>query len=175
TATSSTVTVQVTDALNRTAQQSITVTVAVPSLNITSASVPQAQVGSPFSYQLSAAGGKPPYTWAVTGGALPGGLSLAASTGILSGTPTVSGSFSFTVTMTDAQPASASKLLSMTVVLLPLSITSVSLPQAQVGAPYSYQLSATGGKSPYTWAVTGGVLPGGLSLAASTGMISGTP
>lgn len=173
--TSSTVTIQVTDALNRTAQQSITVTTSLPGLSITSAAVPQAQVGSQFSYQLSATGGKPPYMWSVTGGALPGGLSLAAATGMISGTPTASGSFSFTITTTDAQPASASKILSMTVAFPSLSITTAALPQAQVGSPLSYQLAATGGKPPYMWAVTGGALPSGLSLAAATGMISGTP
>ncbi|HEY3135432.1 MAG TPA: putative Ig domain-containing protein [Blastocatellia bacterium] len=171
----STATVQVTDALSRTAQQSITVTTSMPSLTITSVSVPQAQVGSQFSYQLSATGGKPPYTWSVTGGALPGGLSLTAATGMLSGTPTAGGSFSFTVATTDAQPATTSKILSMTVALPALSITSASVPQGQVGSPFSYQLSATGGKSPYTWAITGGALPGGLALSASTGMISGAP
>jgi Putative Ig domain/Matrixin/Ig-like domain from next to BRCA1 gene len=174
-AASATATVQVTDALNRTAQVLINVTVSLPSLSIASASVPQAQVGSQFSYQLSATGGKPPYTWAVTGGALPGGLSLAASTGVISGTPTAGGGFSFAVTATDAQPASASKVFSMTVALPALTIASASVTQAQVGSQFSYQLSATGGKPPYMWAVTGGALPGGLSLAASTGVITGTP
>jgi hypothetical protein len=57
----------------------------------------------------------------------------------------------------------------------PLTITTTSLPDGKQGAPYSQTLSATGGKPPYTWSLTGGRLPFGLTLNPSTGQISGTP
>ena len=55
------------------------------------------------------------------------------------------------------------------------SITTTSLPNAQVGEPYSETLQATGGEEPYTWSIVSGSLPSGLSLTAATGEISGTP
>jgi hypothetical protein len=56
-----------------------------------------------------------------------------------------------------------------------LAITTASLPQAQVGVAYSTTLVATGGTTPYAWSILSGALPAGLSLNASTGVISGTP
>jgi hypothetical protein len=57
----------------------------------------------------------------------------------------------------------------------PLTISTSALPAGQVGVQYSTTLSATGGTPPVSWAQTGGALPAGLSLAAATGVISGTP
>jgi len=147
----------------------------LPALSITSASVPQAQVGSPFSYQLSATGGKSPYTWAITGGALPGGLALSVSTGMISGTPTASGGFSFTVTATDAQPAITTKILSMTVSPAPLVLAAAPALEGLMGSSLTYQLSASGGTPPYIWSVSAGTLPAGLILNPSSGSISGVP
>ncbi|MEO5936790.1 MAG: putative Ig domain-containing protein [Terriglobales bacterium] len=63
---------------------------------------------------------------------------------------------------------------SATAPLAPLSISTNSLPAATVGAAYSAAVSGTGGKSPYVWMVSAGVLPNGLTLASDSGMISGT-
>ncbi|HWN99605.1 MAG TPA: Ig domain-containing protein, partial [Blastocatellia bacterium] len=57
-----------------------------------------------YSYQLLFTGGKAPYTWAVASGALPTGLTLNAATGVISGKPTATGTFTFTVSLTDGQP-----------------------------------------------------------------------
>jgi hypothetical protein len=56
-----------------------------------------------------------------------------------------------------------------------LAVTTSSLPLAQVGVAYSATLAASGGTAPYTWTIASGSLPAGLSLNASTGVISGTP
>jgi hypothetical protein len=118
-----------------------------------------------------------PYSWSVPPGSLPGGLILNTSTGSISGTPTSYGTFSFTVTVSDAEtPAvTASQPLSITVKPAPLVITTTSLAAATGGKPYSATLAATGGVTPYTWSVSSGSLPPGLSLDSATGVISGTP
>ncbi len=144
---------------------------------ITTNSLPNGTVGVAYSQTLAASGGTPPYSsWTVSSGALPAGLSLAASTGVISGTPTAAGTASFDVTVKDsAGSTSAPKALSITIIT-PLVVTTSSLPNGTVGVGYSQTLAASGGVPPYSsWTVSSGALPAGLSLAASTGVISGTP
>lgn len=83
-------------------------------LAVTTTSVTGAQAGVAFSQTLSAAGGQSPYRWAVVSGGLPPGLTLSA-TGVLGGTPTAVGGFSFTVQATDAANAKATQALTMSV------------------------------------------------------------
>jgi large repetitive protein len=118
-------------------------------------------------------GGLPPYTWAATG--LPAGMSIAIATGIISGTPTsAAGSpYSVTVTVTDSTGKTASMNYSL-VVNAPLTISGpASLPSGTVGVAYTTTVTASGGSGVYTWSATG--LPSGLSIASSTGAITGTP
>ena len=84
---------------------------------VTTGSLPDAVTGTAYSQLLSVSSGTAPYTWTVTAGSLPAGLSLTASTGRISGTPTGTGTSTFTVTVTDSQgtPKSGSKSLSITV------------------------------------------------------------
>ena len=83
---------------------------AVPALNITSSSLPNGQVGTAYSTTLAATGGIAPYTWSITSGALPAGLSLNASTGTISGTPTAATSMTaLTVQVTDSEKSAQSK------------------------------------------------------------------
>ena len=56
-----------------------------------------------------------------------------------------------------------------------LVVTTTTLPNAFINVPYSFTLAATGGVSPYTWLITAGTLPAGLTLNGATGVISGTP
>ena len=93
-------------------------------------------------------------------GSPPAGLTLAASTGILSGTPSTPGSSTFTVRVSDSQstPGSATKEFTLAIQPAPLAITTAStLPQGVVGTAYSRTLAATGGIPPYTWSVTDGI------------------
>jgi photosystem II stability/assembly factor-like uncharacterized protein len=113
-------TVQVADSQSppatATAPLSITITPAVP-LRITSASLANGPVGTPYNATITATGGVYPYTWSIIAGQLPAGLTLNSSTGDISGTPTVVGTSNFTVQVTDSEtsPVSATAQLSITV------------------------------------------------------------
>jgi len=122
-----------------------------------------------------ASGGTPPFTWSLTQGPLPPGLTL--TNGAISGTPTAQGPFPITVTATDsANPAeSASIQFTLTVNNPPPPVVNATPapPVGTNGNGYGYQFTATGGFLPLSWAVTSGSLPPGLSLS-STGAVSGT-
>ncbi|MGA2135547.1 MAG: putative Ig domain-containing protein [Bryobacteraceae bacterium] len=167
----STFSVQVTDSLGRQASAPFSITVA-PSLSITTTSLPGGSPGAAYSQTLAATGGTPPYTWSIVNGALPGGLSLSSS-GAITGSLSAAGTFTFTVQVSDSASAIATKKLSITVVSGLSITTAATLPGAPLNASYSQTLSAAGGAPPYTWALTGGALPAGITLSAA-GVVSGT-
>jgi Putative Ig domain len=138
----------------------------------------QGQTTVAYSATLSATGGTPPYNWTLKSGTLPAGLSLSTA-GAITGTPTTAGAASITVQVADSAttPQTAvSGNLSLTISGGKLQITSTVATVGTVGIAYQFQLQATGGVPPYTWAVaTGSSLPAGLSLDTSSGAISGTP
>ena len=145
-------------------------------LVITTATLAAGTVGTSYSQTLAASGGSSPYTWSVTAGTLPAGLTLS-SAGVLSGTPTAAANaVSITFQATDAaSPAVVvTKTLALTINVVPLAITTTTLVTGNVGTGYSQILTATGGSTPYTWSVTAGTLPAGLTLS-SAGVLSGTP
>lgn len=166
-----------------TAMHDFTLIVApAPALSITTTSLNGAVQATPYNQGLTATGGVPPLTWSISSGALPPGLTLDASTGQISGTPTTQGTTSFTVTVKDSsllppnnQPQTASQALSITVGPPgPLTIVTTSLPEANSATLYSQQIHTTGGIGPFNWKLTSGILPSGLSLDPATGVISGT-
>jgi len=141
--------------------------------SITTTSLPAWTVGVPYSQTLAATGGTAPYTWTITSGALPTGLSLSSS-GIISGTPTtVGGPISVTIQVADSKSTTATESMSLTINPV-LNITTSSLPAWTVGVVYSQTLVSTGGTAPFSWTIASGTLPSGLSLS-SIGIISGTP
>src|SRR6185503_10524914 len=113
-----------------------------------------------------------PYTWSLNSGTLPAGLSLSAA-GVLSGTPTAAGTSNFSIKVTDNAAAIGTKSFALTINAAP-SITTASLPAGDAGTAYSQTLAVTGGTSPFTWSLSSGTLPAGLSLSIA-GVLSGAP
>ena len=148
-------------------------------ITVTTASLPGATKGSSYSNLLQASGGTAPYTWTITTGSLPAGLSLASSTGLISGTPTATGTINFTATVTDAGSPAQAKSVPFSIAVaapIPTGLTiNTTLSPANAGSTYSSTLAVSGGTPAYTWSITSGSLPAGLTLAATTGIISGTP
>jgi hypothetical protein len=92
----------------------LTLNVTVP-LQVVTTTLPGATTGVAYSFQLVGDGGLAPYTWSRSAGALPSGLLLNGTTGVISGTPNVSGTFSYTVKMTDKNRKSVTRVFSLVV------------------------------------------------------------
>ncbi|HTO92022.1 MAG TPA: putative Ig domain-containing protein, partial [Candidatus Sulfotelmatobacter sp.] len=125
---------------------------------------------------VSASGGAPPYVYSISAGALPSGLALDDSTGVISGTPGAFGTFQFAVLATDVAGCSGNRAYTLVVSsgCPAISILPASLPDGSLTVAYSQTLTASAGHAPYTFAVTAGALPGGLALATG-GLLSGMP
>lgn len=153
----------------------LTLTVNSGTVVLSTTSIPNGMVGLPYQITIGATGGLAPYTFGVLSGNLPAGLTLSTG-GVISGTPTTTGTSNFTVQVLDAETPAVTATQSYSVTVIPaLSITTSTLPAANIGISYATTIVATGGVSPYTFAVTTGSLPAGLTLNPSTGVLSGTP
>jgi len=169
-----------------------TITVVLPPAFATPAQVlPNGSNGVNYSSQVVATGGVATLIFAVVcpnqgqTNCLPPGLTLNQS-GVLIGTPTTPGTYTFFVKVTDRggiqqpnQPPPLSATSSLFTVIInpsaPLSVTTTSVHPGNVNQTYSASLAAKGGVTQYTWSITSGSLPPGLGLDKSTGVISGTP
>ncbi|WP_175560437.1 beta strand repeat-containing protein, partial [Janthinobacterium lividum] len=161
------------------APATVMVTVGAPAVSLIPATLPNPVAESPYSVSVTATGGMAPYTYSVTSGSLPAGLTLNASTGVLSGTTNVAGSFPFSIKVTDSStgagaPFSATNSYTLSVGAPTITVTPATLPAATAATAYSRQLTANGGVAPYAYTVSSGSLPAGLTLSGS-GLLSGTP
>ncbi len=139
--------------------------------------------GQYFSQNLFVHGGAPPYSWTLTGGSLPPGLNLLTGSNVpswyspysvaIGGWPTALGDYTFTLTGSDSGGASLSR--TFTIHVSRLNITSPQPPNGTLGTPYTYTFNGSGGTPPYAWSVSSGILPSGLTLNPTTGVLSGTP
>jgi hypothetical protein len=163
-------TVEVQDLNDRAASASFQLTVR-GGLTVTPTTLPDAYTDAPYGRGLSAAGGQPPYTWALTQGSLPAGLRLLDS-GTLEGTASTAGTVSFTVRVTDSLSATDTRAVSLTT-YPPPSLAAVPAQSAYVGDSVALPFSASGGKAPYLFTASG-VLPPGLTLAEE-GLLHGRP
>lgn len=160
------------------------------SVSLSTADLPGAEVGVSYTYNFNQhlqVTGDSAFSgygvqWSVASGALPAGLTLNASTGVLSGTPTAGGTSSFSLLAT-YKTKTGSTSYQIGVVNITVALASATPPSGQVGQAYSYDfkpLLSVSGDSGYTgsgvsWSVASGSLPAGLTLGATTGVLSGTP
>ncbi len=148
-----------------------------PTITLSPAALPAGTVGAAYSQQFTAGGGTAPYTFEQVGGYLPSGMTLSSS-GVLSGIPTSGGTFSISVNAIDSSsspgPYNGSASYSLTIAAPTITLSPTSLPAGTVGAAYSQAISASGGTAPYTFSLTYGTLPAGVTLN-SNGTLSGTP
>jgi hypothetical protein len=167
-------TITATDSEGCTGSQAYTLTVAgCPLITISPTSLPTGTLNVAYNQTISASGGTAAYTYAVYAGTPPTGLSLSSS-GVLSGTPSVFGTFNFTVTATDANTCTANQAYSVVISCPTIALTPTTLSNGTLNVAYSQSLTASGGSSPYTYLITSGGLPTGLNLS-TTGVLSGSP
>ena len=145
------------------------------SLTVNPASLPNGSQSVAYSQTVTASGGTGPYTFAVTSGALPTGLSLNAASGAVTGTPTGSGVSNFTIQATDTGGNIGSRAYTVNIGTSALTVNPASLPNGSQSVAYSQTVTASGGTGSYTFTVMAGALPAGLSLNGSSGAITGTP
>lgn len=162
---------EVRDSRGRTVRSTFELEVREAGLHIASSSLPDAYVGEDYAVQLEASGGAAPYTWTLAEGAFPSGVQFD-SQGRISGVPASEGTFSVTVHVQDATGLSSQRVLSLSAFTAPF-MTGGTLPSASIGAQYSTELHAAGGRPPLTFRITSGALPTGLQLEAS--LVRGTP
>lgn len=151
--------------------QGYSVDYAHPTMTIVPPILGVGTAGSSYNQALLTTGGVAPYTYTLDGGSLPAGLTLNA-TGSITGTPTVSGTFSFTVGSTDSYLMYDSKTYSLSVSAPVIDVYPTSIPNPVGETPYSVTFSCSGGAAPYTYAITAGTAPPGLSITGDT--LSGT-
>ncbi len=165
-----TFTVKVTDSFMAEVTKELTLTIQPFEITTTSPLAVH-RLGTPVNVALASSGGTGPYAWSFTG-TLPAGVELTAA-GVLTGTPTQAGVYSFAVEVEDAGEFKVTKAFEWTVIDLQI-LTANPLPLAVKTFPYAVTLTASGGEAPFTWTRTAGTLPTGLTLSAG-GVISGTP
>ncbi len=182
TGSTSTFTVKVTDSSGSpsgslSTQQTFTFTV-VGILTVNAGVLPSGTVGTAYSTTLTSTGGVPPISWSIFNGSLPSGLVLQ-KTGVISGTPTIPGTYTFQMYVVDSSPVQQNYTSTNYTITInpsgPLAIRTTGLMDGTVDQAYQAQLVASGGTPPLVWTVTAGGLPSGLALNPTTGAITGAP
>jgi hypothetical protein len=157
---------------NYTQDFTITVSAAFVPLTITTSTLPDGAIGISYSETLTATG-TAPIIWSLVSGTPPEGLSLNSDR-VISGTPTTTGTYTFTVKAANAAESDTKELsIKISLTAEPPHITTETLPKGTVETPYNQTLAATG-TSPIAWTLVSGNLPAGLNLSES-GIISGIP
>jgi hypothetical protein len=155
----------------------------LPPVNITTTTLPAGVANSTYSAVINATGGCTPYKWAIASGKLPTGfkqkVSSSTTSMTLTGTPTIPATYAFTVAVTGCGGYVDTAALKIVVTDAGATITTASLPNGTVSSAYSAAVDATGGGTPYKWAITSGKLPAGVSQKVSSTTtalnLTGTP
>ncbi len=171
---------QETNTGNNTANDPTTVLFGCTPLMVNPTTIAVGTAGTAYSQTFTQTGSSSAITWSNPGGGLPGGLTLNAATGILSGTPTAQGTFNITIRATDANNCTGERQYSLTINSMQCPTITVNpanptLPGGTVGTAYTQTFTQAGGNGAITWSNPGGGLPGGLTLNTGSGVLSGTP
>jgi PKD repeat protein len=175
---SNTVTVTITDNNGNSLSKNFTLVISdtASPLTINTTSLPSGKQGQEYATQMIATGGAAPRTWTLTAGTVPDGVNIYDD-GLIYGTPTNSGTFNFSVTVTDASNKTSTQPLTLTIAptpVQPVTITPMTL-NAEIGIETFISFEATGGAEPYTWTFdSGSDEPDGLFLEPD-GFLDGTP
>jgi hypothetical protein len=168
------VTVKVTDANGCTGTTNYTLTIVCQTITVTNPAVNSGTAGSPFSQAFTQSGAIGSATFSLASGTLPTGLSLSAS-GVLSGTPTQTGSFPITVAVTDSNGCSGvGPTYTLTIACQTITVTNPSVNIGIAGQAFSQSFTQSGGIGTVTFTLASGTLPSGLSLATN-GTLAGVP
>lgn len=168
------VVLRATDNVGCSSTRAYILTVTCPVISIAPTSLPAVSQSVPYNQTLSATNGNGSFTWAVTTGSLPPGLTLSPGGQITGNVTVTSGSYTFTVTATDTRSCSATRTYTVPVACPVFTVSPASLPTGTANVAYSQKLTASGGTSPHTWSLVGGALPSGVTLALD-GTLAGTP
>jgi hypothetical protein len=160
--------------LGATAQLAVQSPVGVDLPEITTSALPAAVEYDNYAAIVQMCGGTAPMNWSIASGALPQGIALDPLTGGLLGVPSTAGDFAFVVQVTDATGTAALRPLTLHVdrPIPQVDVLTATLAAATATVPYAQALDASGGLGTYTWSVTGGRLPVGLSLSPA-GVVAG--
>jgi hypothetical protein len=151
-----------------------TLVIICPAITVTNPGVSSGTAGVVFSQTFTQSGGQGTITWSETG-ALPAGITLNTSSGVLSGTTTQVGSFPITVTATDQNSCTGTgATYTLTINCQTVTVTNPGVNTGTVDAAFSQTFTVTGILGTVTWSETG-ALPAGITLDSSTGVLSGTP
>jgi hypothetical protein len=168
------VTIQAMDQNNCPGTINYVLTLACPTVTITPTTPPNGTVGVGYSTTLAASGATGPYTWSLPSGSTPPGLALSPS-GVISGTPTTPGSYSFTVEARGVYACVGSATINLTIDCPTLALSPASIASGYRGVAYTQTITSSGGIGPYTYSLIAGSLPPGVTLNTTNGVISGTP
>jgi hypothetical protein len=166
-----TFTVSATDLNGCHGQRTYSLSVCAP-ITLAPTTIADGTTQSSYNVTISASGGTPAYSYAVSSGAAPTGLTLSTA-GVLSGTPTAGGDFTFAVTATDANACNGTQTYVVHIDSCGGTLQPATLPMAVTGNAYDVALSVDAGVAPFSFAVTAGTLPAGIALAGNH--LTGTP
>jgi hypothetical protein len=157
------------------AELELSIEVTLP-LTISTTTLPGGTLENEYEQEIVVTGGTEPYSFSVSSGALPAGLSLDPETGEITGEPTAAATSNFGITVSDSSNPQQTATRNLKIAITPpLEIEEAPLPGGSLQTPYSASIVVSGGTAPYTWTRSAGTLPAGLTLNSSTGVISGTP
>jgi len=167
-------TIRATDFNTNYGTRAYTLTVGASSVVVLPGAIPNVYKNVPFNINITGAGGSSPYAYSIIYGSLPTGLTFFNANGYVTGTPTVTGTYVFEIKTIDAVTNFATRRYTVMCVQVVLIFDPPFLPRAKTNVNYTQPLIVSGGQSPYSFAVTSGALPSGVSLSSS-GIIVGVP